>query len=83
VVIPGLPDDVICFVAGLTPMRLAAFLVVMFLGRLPAYALATYAGGQFATGEALRAVLLLLLFVAVSATAYYHREAIQRGVRRL
>ena len=82
VVIPGLPDDVICFVAGLTPMRLAAFLVVMLLGRLPAYALATYAGGQFAAGELLRAVLLLVLFVAVSATAYYHRERIQRGVRR-
>ena len=83
VVIPGLPDDVVCFLAGLTPMRLGPFLVVLLLGRLPAYALATYAGGQFATGELIRASLLLALFVALSATAYYHRERIQRGVRRL
>lgn len=83
VVIPGLPDDVICFLAGLTPLRLVTFLAVLLLGRLPAYALATYAGGQFATGQLLRATLLLALFVAISATAYYNRDRIQNGVRRL
>lgn len=83
VVIPGLPDDVVCFFAGLTPLRLVPFLLVLLLGRFPAYALATYAGGQFATGELLQATLLLVLFVALSATAYYNRERIQRAVRRL
>ncbi|MDZ7700957.1 MAG: TVP38/TMEM64 family protein [Halobacteriales archaeon] len=82
VLIPGLPDDVVCFVAGLTPLRLGPFLLVLLLGRTPAYALATYAGGQFATGELLRATLLLVVFVGLSAAAYYHREAIQQAVRR-
>lgn len=82
VVIPGLPDDVVCFVAGLTPLRIVPFLVVLLLGRLPAYALATYAGGQFATGRLLEATLLLALFAVISATAYHNRDWIQRAVRR-
>lgn len=47
----------------------------------PASASATYAGGQFATGEFLQASLLLVVFVAISATAYYNRDRIQRAVR--
>lgn len=82
VVIPGLPDDVICFLAGLTRLRLGVFLVVLLVGRFPAYALATYAGGQFATGRLWLATVLLGLFVAISATAYYNREKIQAAVRR-
>jgi len=82
VVIPGLPDDVICFLAGLTRLRLGVFLVVLLLGRAPAYALATYAGGQFATGQLWFATVLLAVFVAISATAYYNRDRIQGAVRR-
>lgn len=82
VIIPGLPDDVICFVAGLTPLRLVPFLLVLLLGRFPAYALANYAGGRFATGQLLEATLLLVVFVGFSAAAYYNRERIQQAVRR-
>lgn len=82
VVIPGLPDDVVCFVAGLTPLRLGPFLIVLLLGRLPAYALANYAGGQFAVGQMLEATVLLVVFVALSAIAYVNSDRIQRAVRR-
>ncbi|MFB6362024.1 MAG: TVP38/TMEM64 family protein [Halobacteriales archaeon] len=82
VVIPGLPDDVVCFVGGLTQLRLLTFLAVLVLGRFPAYALAVYAGGQFATGQLLEATLLIALFVAISAVAYHNRERIQGAVRR-
>jgi uncharacterized membrane protein YdjX (TVP38/TMEM64 family) len=82
VIIPGLPDDVVCFLAGLTPLKLVPFLLVLLLGRFPAYALATYAGGQFATGRIIEATLLLIAFVAISATAYYNRDRIQGAVRR-
>jgi uncharacterized membrane protein YdjX (TVP38/TMEM64 family) len=83
VIIPGLPDDVVCFIAGLTPIRLGPFLAVLILGRFPAYAIATYAGGHFATGRFVEASLLLAVFVAISAIAYFNSERIQAAVRRL
>jgi len=33
--IPGIPKDFLCYVAGLTPMRLGYFLAVSMLGRIP------------------------------------------------
>lgn len=83
VIIPGLPDDVVCFLAGLTPLRLVPFLLVLLAGRFPAYALANYAGGQFASGRLVEATFLLSVFVAVSAYAYLHIDEIQDHVRRL
>lgn len=82
VVIPGLPDDVVCFIGGLTSLRLVPFLAVLLVGRFPAYGLATYAGGQFATGQLFEASLLLVVFVAISAVAYVNRDRIQAAVRR-
>lgn len=37
VVLPGLPDDAICFLSGLTTWRLRTFLLAITVGRLPAY----------------------------------------------
>jgi uncharacterized membrane protein YdjX (TVP38/TMEM64 family) len=33
--IPGIPKDILCYVAGLTPIRLPIFLLLSTLGRLP------------------------------------------------
>lgn len=81
VVIPGLPDDAICFLAGLTRFRLLTFLVVLALGRTPAYVLTNYAGGSFAAGRTVQGIVLLAIVVAASVLAYLNRDAIRRFVR--
>jgi uncharacterized membrane protein YdjX (TVP38/TMEM64 family) len=76
VLIPVLPEDVISFVAGLSDFRLSVFVLVMFLGRLPAAAVAVLAGDGFATGGYLEASLWILSLVAASAYTYYYRTEI-------
>ncbi len=44
--IPGLPDDVACFLAGLTPLPLAALIAIAALGRTPGIAAAVWAGAS-------------------------------------
>ncbi|WP_411966901.1 TVP38/TMEM64 family protein [Haloferax sp. YSSS75] len=83
VLIPGLPDDVVCFLAGLTPIRIGPFLVVLLAGRFPAYAIANLAGGQFADGKILESLILMSVFLAFSAISYYNRSKIQHFVRRI
>jgi uncharacterized membrane protein YdjX (TVP38/TMEM64 family) len=78
VVIPGLPDDAICFLAGLAHFRLSTFLAVMFAGRLPAYVVTSYAGDSLATGHLVEAVIAVLALVVFSAYAYTKREQIKR-----
>lgn len=83
VLIPGLPDDVICFLSGLTTWSLRTFLVVITIGRLPAYVLTVYAGGQFASGEFASGLTIIAFIIFFSLVAYYNQEAIRTFVERL
>lgn len=82
VVVPGLPDDAICFLAGLTQWRLRTFMVAITIGRLPAYVLTVYAGGQLASGRFAGAMALVGVVVLLSAVGYYKQEAIRDLVQR-
>ena len=81
VVIPGLPDDVICFLAGLAHFRLFVFVGVMFIGRLPAYVVTNFAGDGLATGNVVEAVVLVAALVVFSLYAYRKREKIRQYTR--
>jgi uncharacterized membrane protein YdjX (TVP38/TMEM64 family) len=78
VFIPGLPDDAICFLAGLARFRLATFLAVILVGRTPAYVVTTFAGDGLATGRFVEAVLAVGALILLSVLAYYRREEIKR-----
>jgi uncharacterized membrane protein YdjX (TVP38/TMEM64 family) len=83
VIIPGLPDDAICFLSGLTKWRLRTFLAVIAVGRLPAYVITVYAGGQFAGGRFRTGIALVAFVIVVSAVGYYKQEAVRDLVARI
>jgi uncharacterized membrane protein YdjX (TVP38/TMEM64 family) len=82
VAIPGLPDDVICFLAGITNWRLRTFMVAITIGRLPAYVLTVYAGGKLASGRFVGAMAILGVVLVVSVVGYYEQEKIRDVVQR-
>jgi len=49
-VLPVLPDDAICFVAGMTRLSLWKLMVVMIVGRLPGMAVLNYVGASAGEG---------------------------------
>lgn len=83
VLIPGLPDDAVCFLCGLTTMSLRTFLILITIGRLPAYVLTVYAGGELASGQLSSALLLLGVVIVLSAIGYYKQDTIRQFVQRL
>jgi uncharacterized membrane protein YdjX (TVP38/TMEM64 family) len=46
--IPGLPDDIVCFVAGLSPLPLAQMVVLALVGRLPGVFVSSWVGAYAA-----------------------------------
>ncbi|WP_135825075.1 TVP38/TMEM64 family protein [Halorussus ruber] len=82
VAVPGLPDDVICFLAGITNWRLRTFMVAITIGRLPAYVLTVYAGGKLASGRFVSAMAILGVVIGISAVGYYKQEEIRDVVQR-
>ena len=83
VLVPGLPDDAICFLAGLTKWRLRTFLVAITIGRLPAYVVTVYAGDELASGRTEMGLALIGVVAVLSALGYYKQDAIRSGVERL
>lgn len=57
--LPGFPDDVICFVAGVSELDLRTVLAVSVLGRAPGYAVLVLSGAGLAEGRHLQVAVLL------------------------
>ena len=58
--VPCTPDDLVCAIAGFTPMSTSQFLVLMFLGRLPGVLTSVWVGAGVAHLDRLQSGLLLV-----------------------
>ena len=74
--LPGLPDDALCFVGGLTPIPLRKLVLIAIVGRTPAFFLANVLGGLLATGDIELAIGLFVLITALSVLGYLNRDRI-------
>jgi uncharacterized membrane protein YdjX (TVP38/TMEM64 family) len=82
-VIPGIPKDILCYVAGLSAMRFGTFFFVSLLGRLPGILGSAVMGDAAAGRRWLLAGIVggsaLVLFVA----GYLLRERIARWLEKV
>lgn len=72
--IPGLPDDALCFVGGLTPIPLWKLILIAIVGRVPAFFLVNVFGDLVATGQRDEALLLLAFIVGISIIGLLNRD---------
>lgn len=81
--VPGPPDDAICFLAGLTDIELRKLVLVAIVGRTPAYLLVNVFGASLAAEAYLPAAILGLVLVGAALWGYLNRErllaALQSG----
>lgn len=80
--VPGLPDDVICFTAGLTDLRMHRMVFVAFLGRLPGFFLLNLAGAQLAAARVLETAVIVGVLTAAAALGYWQRRRILAYLER-
>ncbi|MFC7139302.1 TVP38/TMEM64 family protein [Halosimplex aquaticum] len=74
--LPVFPDDLLCFVAGLSELRLRTVLALVAVGRTPSFLVAAFAGERLADGE-------LVVFAAVSAAVVVGSLAVYVGRKRV
>lgn len=80
-VVPGMPDDVLSFLAGLTEIRLSTFVFLAAIGRFPQYVLVALAGSDLAGGRFVAALIVLGVLAAFSFVAYLEREPLARRLQ--
>ena len=67
--LPALPDDAVCFMAGLTRLSLWKLVFVCVMGRLPGMAVLTFAGSSVSSNENL--FLAKSIFIAAIIVAFF------------
>jgi uncharacterized membrane protein YdjX (TVP38/TMEM64 family) len=72
--VPGLPDDALCFVGGLTDVPLRRLVLVAVVGRAPSFVLSALVGAEAAGENWARAALLAAVLVVLSVLGYLERE---------
>lgn len=74
--IPGIPDDVICFVAGVTEIDVRKLLVVSIIGRLPVTVLANMAGASIAATRYVEVAIVLGVLLLAAVYGLLRRDRI-------
>lgn len=74
--LPGLPDDAICFVGGLSDLPLWKLVALAVVGRAPGFFLMSIAGAEAATGATATAAALLVVLGGLSIAGYLARDRI-------
>lgn len=80
--LPALPDDAVCLLAGLTRLPLAKLLLVCVVGRLPGMAVLTFVGANVGTHPALANVLLSAA-LGVAIVLWFFSEEVEVQVSAL
>ncbi len=73
--IPGTPKDILCYVAGLTPIQFSRFLLISGVARIPSVLSSTFAGGNLSDGNLATTLWIFAIFGLLSALGFfiYHR----------
>ena len=80
---PFIPKDVTCFLAGLTPLPLAELLLIAAIGRFPGVLMANLIGANAAALTPLQWLLIGVPLLLVSITLWRYKEHIEGSLLRL
>ena len=78
--LPALPDDAVCFLAGLTKLKLLPLSLVCLLGRAPGMAVLSLTGAGFADGLTLWVEILFAVMMIASVFLWLFWEVIEAWV---
>lgn len=78
---PGFPKDYLCYLLGLSRMKLGTFLIVSTIGRLPGTYLLTIQGASIRNQEYYTAVAVAVICAVVLFIAYLYRAEIFHWIK--
>lgn len=80
--LPGFPDDLICYLAGLTKISIKGLILISLLGRLPSIVLLSIAGNSASEANYVLLIMLSIVFALIVMLGYWKRKQIEAFVKR-
>ena len=79
--LPGFPDDIICYIAGLTKLSIKRLMTIVILGRFPVIVLTNYIGAEVGTNF-IMVLVVALVAVLILGIAIWQRNRIMAFLKR-
>jgi len=80
---PFLPDDVACFLAGLTPLPLPELVVLAAIGRLPGILVANFVGANAADLTRTQGMVFIAVLIALALVFWRYQERIEAAMLKI
>ena len=80
---PIFPDDIICYLAGLSAIPIRSLILVSVLGRLPGYLVLSLFGAGIANTDIWLIVSITTFFVVIGVAAYWQRVRLEAWVKKV
>jgi len=81
--IPGIPKDLLCYIAGLTPLRFRFFILASMAGRLPGIIGSSLIGNSAAEKRWILSVSIFVGAGILFLAGFFLRERIEQWLRRM
>ena len=75
--LPFLPDDLLCFAAGLTKIKIRKLILVSIIGRLPTFIMISFIGAGMAKGNITLILIILFITLLIAIVAYLKKDKIE------
>ncbi len=81
--IPGIPKDILCYIAGLSPMKILIFLLISTTGRIPGIIGSVMMGDAAADKQWVFAGIIFTIAVVLFFIGFLFREKLERWIASL
>jgi uncharacterized membrane protein YdjX (TVP38/TMEM64 family) len=81
--LPVFPDDLICYLAGLTKIPIRTLILISLAGRLPGYLILSFTGNGTADGNIQMVAIIVGVLMILSAFAFWKRVQLEAFVKRI
>lgn len=80
--IPGFPKDIMCFLLGLSPINVATFTLLAFIGRIPGTVMLSLQGASFYDEEYTVFISLIILSLVLVLVIYIFSDSIRNFLKK-
>ena len=82
-IFPGMPKDVFTYLVALTDMKLAPFLLLSTLGRIPGIFVSTYAASSMANGDMTQGIVIFIVVAIIVVIGILMRDRIIERLEKM
>lgn len=74
---PGFPDDIFCYLAGLTKMNFKTFMLIAIFGRTPGFLMTTLMGAGIMQDNPIKLAIILVLYGLFAGVLLFNKKRME------